>query len=94
MRTSALASPSGMKSSTRARPVAVTQVVSSTRVSSRYWRLLCSTGSQGARRQRPFSSLPSSAANTAGASKRGRHSQSSEPSRLTRAALRQLPSRA
>jgi hypothetical protein len=42
-------------------------------------------------RQRPLSGVPTSEAKQAGLSKRGQHSQSIEPSRLTRAALWQSP---
>jgi len=42
-------------------------------------------------RQRPLSGVPTIAAKHAGLSKRGQHSQSIEPSRLTSAALRQSP---
>ena len=48
-------------------------------------------GSAGAIRQRPLSGVPTSAAKQAALSKRGQHSQSIEPSRLTSAALWQSP---
>ena len=48
-------------------------------------------GSAGAIRHRPCSGVPSSAAKQAPESKRGKQSQSMDPSRLTRAAVWQSP---
>jgi hypothetical protein len=48
-------------------------------------------GCFGAMSQRPLSAVPSSAAKQAGESKRGQHSQSIQPSRPTKAAVRQSP---
>ena len=50
--------------------------------------------SRGAIFQRPFSGRPSSAAKQASESKDGQHSQSTDPSRLIRAAVRQSPTSA
>ena len=50
-----------------------------------------SVTAEGARLQWPCRSSPSSAAKQAGESKRGTHSQSTEPSRLIRAADRMSP---
>ena len=52
-----------------------------------------SSDCRGAISHRPFSGVPSSAAKQAGESKRGRQSQSIEPSRPTKAAVTRLPIR-
>jgi hypothetical protein len=66
-------------------------VVSSTIVSPRYARADERTSPAGAMRQVPFDASPSSAAKTASLSKRGRHSQSIDPSRPTSAAEPRSP---
>ena len=65
-------------------PVAVVNVVSSTIVSSTYCRVHRASAS-GATARWPASSS-SSRPSTEGLSKRGKHSQSTDPARLTRAA--------
>ena len=92
--TSARPSPVGIRSSSTTSPSAVVNVVSSSAVPSTYLRLVDSTSSAGASSQRPWSSVPSSAAKQAGESKRGRHSQSIEPSLPTSAAVPRSPMRA
>ncbi len=56
-------------------------------LSARYARLIASAWPCGASVHVPFSSSPTSAAKHAAESKRGRHSQSIEPSRDTSAAV-------
>ena len=86
MRTTSGASPrGGMKSISRTTPSAVSNSVSSTRVSSRYRRRTARISPAGAIVQWPFSSVPSSAAKIAPESNRGTHSQSIEPLRPTSA---------
>jgi hypothetical protein len=80
-----------MQSTTVTAPSAVVNVVSRTRLSGRYWRVMRTIGSSGARSQRPWSSVPSRAAKQAGESKRGKQSQSIDPSMPTRAAVWQSP---
>ena len=77
----------------RTAPEPVVNSVSSTIEPGRYRRstFRTSTFSAGASFQRPFSGEPSSAAKHAPESNRGTHSQSIEPSRPTRAAVRQSP---
>ena len=85
-----------MKSVTRTAPPAVSQPVSRTSVS-RSYRLVTLTWpgpSAGAIRQWPWSCVPSSAAKHASESKRGRHSQSTEPSALISAADSMSPTMA
>jgi hypothetical protein len=86
-------SRTGMKSISVAAPVAVSNRVSRMSVSSRYFRVT-EYFPAGAIFQRPCSERPSRAAKHAGASKRGQHSQSIEPSRPISAALWQSPTRA
>jgi hypothetical protein len=85
--------PSGKTSASRTRttPPAVVNVVSSTSVPSTY---ACSASNSALGRidQWPASGS-STRANTAGPSKRGRQSQSTEPSRETRADVLQSDSR-
>jgi hypothetical protein len=81
----------GMQSTTVTTPSAVVNVVSRTRLSGRYWRVVRTTGSSGVRSQRPWSSVPRSAAKQAGESKRGKQSQSIDPLTPTRAAVWQSP---
>lgn len=76
-----------MQSITRAVPVDVSNVVSSTSVSPRYLRLPVAALSTGAIRHRPWSAVPSNAAKQAPESNRGRHNQSIDPSRLTNATV-------
>src|SRR5215831_18191522 len=84
--------PTAMASVSTAVPVAVRNVVSSAMVWSRYARLVSkSTAGRIAKCPAPESRMR---ANTAGASKRGKHSQSTEPARLTSAAERQSDSKA
>jgi hypothetical protein len=77
-----------MKSVTRTVPAEVCQSVS--RISESVWyrrvTWACAPPGAGVIRQCPCCSVPSSAAKQAGESNRGRHSQSTEPSRLTSAA--------
>ncbi len=68
-------------------PPAVVKVVSSTIVWSRYRRLTWNSPAGRIANRPPAGS--SRRQNTDGASKRGKHSQSTEPSRLTSAADRQ-----
>ena len=65
-------------------PLEVVNPVRSTIVFGRYWRLV--RASPVGRRLKWPASASSSAANTEGLSNRGRHSQSTLPSRLTSAA--------
>ena len=60
----------------------------------RWARLVRAAPSWGAISQRPCSGPPSRAAKQAGLSNRGQHSQFSEPSRPTSAAVSQSPIRA
>jgi hypothetical protein len=85
--TSGSVSRRGMKSVTRTLPSSVSQIDSSTIVSSRYRRRVALPPASGAIRQRPASGPPNSAANDAAESNRGRHSQSIEPFVLTSAAV-------
>ncbi len=80
-----------MKSISATLPVSVSKTVSRIIVPGRYCRWTRAGGSAGAMRQRPLSGVPTRAAKQAGLSNRGQHSQSIEPSRLTRAALWQSP---
>ena len=80
-----------MKSISATLPSLVSKIVSRIIVPGRYCRRMRTGGSAGAMRQRPLSGVPTRAAKQAGLSKRGQHSQSIEPSRLTRAALWQSP---
>ena len=73
-------------------PPAVVNVVSSTIVWSTYLRLAWNSPAGRIANRPPAGS--SRRQNTDGASKRGQHSQSTEPSRLTRAAERQSDSSA
>ena len=74
-------------------PVGVRQVVSSTKVRGRYRREATSP-STAESFQRPSSGVPSRAAKTEGESKRGKHSQSTLPSRETSGAVRRSESKA
>jgi hypothetical protein len=82
-----------MQSMRSAVPDAVTNVVSTISVVPRYCRVT-SNVSSGAIDQRPFSGVPTSAAQHAGESNRGNASQSMEPRSETRAALCVSPSSA
>ena len=84
----------GMKSTSFTVPLSVANVVSSTSVSGTYRRSTRRTSSTGAIIQRPWSGVPRSAAKQAPESKRGKHSQSIEPSRPTSAAVWQSPIKA
>ena len=81
-----------MASVSTAVPAAVRKLVSSTMVWSAYVRLAMKSSAGRIAKCPPWVSR--TRANTAGASKRGKHSQSTEPARLTRAAERQSDSRA
>jgi hypothetical protein len=83
-----------MQSMRRTEPVLVVKVVSRTKVFGRYPRSTVASGSTGLSFQRPLLRSPSSDAKQAPASKRGRHSQSMDPSRATRAAVWVSPMRA
>ena len=92
MRTTSVRSPQiGMKSVSRTAPVDVVKVVSRTSESPRYRRVVRRVSCAGAISHRPCSGVPSSAQKHAASSKRGTQSQSMEPSRPTRAAVRRLP---
>ncbi len=82
-----------MASVIRTTPEPVVNSVSSTIEPGRYRRRTCLTSipSAGATFHRPFSGDPRSAAKHAPESNRGTHIQSIEPSRPTRAAVRQSP---
>ena len=83
-----------MQSVTRTVPVAVSNSVSSTSVSGRYQRRVAKIAlgpPAGAIRQKPWYSSPRSRAKHDGESKCGRHSQSTEPSNPTRAAVCRSP---
>jgi hypothetical protein len=80
-----------MQSTTRTAPVGVSNVVSRTRLSGRYRRVVRTTGPSGAIFHRPWSGVPSRAAKQAGESNRGRQSQSIDPSVPTRATVWQSP---
>jgi len=84
--------PTARASTSTAEPVAVRKVVSRAIVWSRY-RRATSAWPAGRTEKWPASSS-SSRPNTLGASKRGKHSQSTDPARLTSAAERQSDSRA
>ncbi len=83
----------GMKSSTSPTPSAERNLVTSTFVSGQYSCLQTRSGTTGATAKRPPFRSSSSAPNTLGESKSGRHSQSIEPRTLTSAAVRMLPMR-
>jgi hypothetical protein len=68
-----------MQSTRRIVPLAVSRSVSSTSVGPRYRRRVATTASRGVTSQKPLSPVPSSAAKQAGASNRGRQSQSIDP---------------
>jgi hypothetical protein len=80
-----------MQSISTTAPSVVSKCVSSTRVPSRYLRVILASGAEGAISHRPFSGVPRRAAKQAAASKRGMLSQSIEPLRATSAAVSQLP---
>jgi hypothetical protein len=85
MRTSTGGSSSsrgGMKSVTRTAPSGVSQSVSRISVSPAYRRVAVAARRTGAICHWPWLSVPSRAAKHASESKRGRHSQSTEPSVL------------
>ena len=82
--------PVGMKSISIISDLAVLNRVSRMSVPGRYRRVIFAF-STGSISQRPCSGVPSSAAKQAGESKRGRQSQSMEPSVPTSAAVRMLP---
>jgi hypothetical protein len=77
----------GMKSMTLTAPSVLSHVDSMIIVSSRYSRRVHSPPASGAIRHLPALGPPSSAAKEADESNRGRHSQSTEPSLLTSAAV-------
>ena len=81
-----------MASVSTAVPVAARNVVSRAMVWSTYARLASKSPAGRIAKCPPSESRMR--ANTAGASKRGKHSQSTEPARLTSAAERQSDSRA
>jgi hypothetical protein len=76
-----------MKSVTRTAPLSVSHTVSRTSVSGRYARRVQGPEAIGATRQNPCSGVPTRAARQAGESKRGRHSQSTDPFLPTMAAV-------
>ena len=90
-----LCSLTGMQSVIRTLPSGRSNSLSSTRVSPRYWRRVAGNGSPwpggglaaGAIRQNPWSVSPTRWAKHAAESKRGRQSQSIDPSRPTSAAV-------
>ena len=87
-------SRTGMQSVMRTVPVGVSNSVSSTSESARYQRRVAridSGGPTGAIFQKPWDSSPSSRAKHDAESKCGRHSQSTEPSIPTRAAVCRSP---
>ena len=75
-----------MKSITRTAPSATSKSVSSTSVPGRYRRDADRISPAGASSQRPCRSSPTTAEKHDAESKRGRHSQSIDPFRPTRAA--------
>ena len=81
----------GMSSVTSTSPSSVVQRVTSVKVSVSYERTAVAAASAGLSSHLPWSASPSSAPNTEPASKRGRQSQSIEPSSPTSAAVRQSP---
>ena len=83
-----------MKSIRVTAPWSVSKSVSRIRVPSRYRRRTDVTPPAGAICQRPCWGVPSRAAKQAPESNRGRQSQSIDPSRATRADVRQSPIRA
>ena len=83
--------PKGITSVTTTEPPWACHVVSSTSVSPRYERSARLAASVGASSQCPCSGPPSRDAKQAPESKRGTHSQSIEPLRDTRAAVRRSP---
>ncbi len=80
-----------MQSTTRTVPLPVTNSVSRTSDGPRYLRVTEITGTEGAICHRPWSGVPNSAAKQAAESKRGRHSQSIDPSFPTSAAVCMSP---
>lgn len=82
-----------MKSIKIAEPPAVSNFVSKIAVPSRYFRVTRTAGSTGEIAQKPLSRVPSKALKHASESKRGMQSQSIEPDRLTKAAVRAFPIR-
>ena len=80
-----------MKSVSETDPSAVVKTVSRIRVSLRYRRVTSTSFCVGAISHRPCSGPPRSAEKHAALSKRGRHSQSIEPSRPTSARVSQFP---
>jgi hypothetical protein len=80
-----------MQSVTTTVPSSVENSVSSTRVAGRYRRFTCAFLQEGAIRQCPFSSAPSSAAKHEAESNRGKESQSIDPLFATRAAVEPFP---
>ncbi len=94
-RTTSGASPrTGMQSTRRTEPSGVVNVVSRTRLFGRYRRVVLLDVPAGAICHAPCVRSPSSAAKHAPESKRGRHSQSIDPSLETRAAVCVSPMRA
>lgn len=77
----------GIQSRTVTRPSSVARIS----VPGRYFRSRRRTRAAGASSHRPCSGVPSKAAKQAPESNRGRHSQSIDPSRPTRAAVWQSP---
>jgi hypothetical protein len=84
----------GIRSVTRTRPDGVSWIVSRISVSPRYRRVVRCGISTGESFQQPLRASPSSDAKHASLSKCGQHSQSIDPSRATKAALRRSPIRA
>ena len=80
-----------MKSVSETEPSAVVKTVSRIKVSLRYRRVISTSLCVGAISHLPCSGPPRSAEKHAPLSKRGRHSQSIEPSRPTKAAVSQFP---
>ena len=84
-----------MKSVTRTCPSDTCQTVSRMNVDSVYFRLrTTASGCTGANNHRPWSSVPSSDANIAGESKRGKQSQSTLPRLDTRGPVERSDRRA
>ncbi len=90
--TAARLSPIDMKSVTSTAPSGVSHLLQTTKVLPRYVRMeTVASGEAGASFHAPCSSVPRSAPNMDAESKRGRHSQSMDPSRATSAPVWQSP---
>jgi hypothetical protein len=85
--TSGSAVRGGIQSITVTSPSSVSNLVSRTRLGPRYRRVTRRTGTDGATSHRPWSGVPRRPAKQAPESNRGKHSQSIDPSRETRAAV-------